>query len=144
MANKASTKTQVTEMRQKMRKWGATPALLEEATTLLKARCRLRDLDPVKHQREIADLSEKLDFVRLQARIGLDAARSMMYEKAQKRLQLDDTGFKPTSVDSVLRGAGRATGETARAVKRRRTTAKWEHDTNQAKRPNQPDSSSHS
>jgi hypothetical protein len=127
MANRSSTKTQVTEMRRKMRKWGATPELLEEATVLLKARCRLRDMDPVKHAREIQDLAEKLDFVRLQARLGMDAARSIVYEKSQRRLQFDDRGFKPSTGDSLLRGVGRATGETAKAVKRGRTLAKWEH-----------------
>lgn len=126
MASRTSTKTQVTEMRRKMRSWGASDAQLEEATDLLKRRCRLRDMDPVGNAAAIADLSDKLDFVRLQARLGLDGARDVQYAKAQRRLQLDDRGYKPTSGDPLLRGAARVTGDTAKAVKRKRGTAKWE------------------
>jgi Holliday junction resolvasome RuvABC DNA-binding subunit len=40
---------------------------------------------------------------------------------AQEWEYLDDTGYRPTQVDSVLTGVARATGQTAAAVKRRST-----------------------
>lgn len=40
----------------------------------------------------------------------------------------DDKGFKPSQVDSVLQGTGRVTGASAKAVKKRKTTTKYEHD----------------
>lgn len=42
--------------------------------------------------------------------------------------RVDDSKFKPTSVDPLLTGPARVTGETARAVRRRNGTTKWEHD----------------
>lgn len=40
----------------------------------------------------------------------------------------DDKGFKPTQVDSVLQGTARVTGAAAKAVKKRKTMTKYEHD----------------
>ena len=43
-------------------------------------------------------------------------------------VRLDDKGFRPTRVDPLLTGAARATGETARAVRRKKGVTKFEHD----------------
>lgn len=41
---------------------------------------------------------------------------------------LDDKGYRPTRLDPVLTGVARATGETAKAVRRGAAATKWEHD----------------
>ena len=41
---------------------------------------------------------------------------------------LDDSKHKPTQIDSVLIGTARATGASAKAVKRRKTMTKYEYD----------------
>ncbi len=58
-----------------------------------------------------------------------------VYERGAAVLRLgddyetpDDAGFKPTPVDTVLTGVARATGATARSVKRRKALTKYEHD----------------
>jgi hypothetical protein len=40
---------------------------------------------------------------------------------------VDDSKHRPTSVDPLLKGAGRATGQTAAAVKRGKTMTKYQH-----------------
>lgn len=40
----------------------------------------------------------------------------------------DDKDYRPVLADSVLRGTARATGETANAVKRRKTITKFQYD----------------
>lgn len=40
----------------------------------------------------------------------------------------DDTRYRPAQTDSVLTGVARATGLTARAVRRRETLTRWQHD----------------
>lgn len=40
----------------------------------------------------------------------------------------DDTKFRPVQTDSVLNGVARATGLAARAVRRRETMTRWQHD----------------
>ena len=39
-----------------------------------------------------------------------------------------DSGYKPTNHDSTLTGVGRATGKTAKAIKRKKTITKFEYD----------------
>jgi hypothetical protein len=39
----------------------------------------------------------------------------------------DDRGYRPNPGDPLLRGAARATGATARAVKRRTTITRYQH-----------------
>ncbi len=41
--------------------------------------------------------------------------------------QPDDSRYRPCHLDSTLRGAGRATGATAAAVKRGHTVTNWQH-----------------
>ncbi len=40
----------------------------------------------------------------------------------------DDRGYRPSRVDPVLSGAARATGETAKAVRRGKTITAWQHE----------------
>lgn len=55
-----------------------------------------------------------------------EAAAQFLFDRQPE--QPDDARYRPQHVDSVLRGAGRAVGETAAAVKRGRTVTAWQYD----------------
>jgi len=123
--SKATLKTRRQELRRNLAGYGATSAQIEEAVGLLRRRQELqaRGASPA----ELRDVTEKLEFAVLVARIGLDAARDQRYQEAQDRLQDDDRKYRPRYIDPVLRGAARAVGETARSVQRRKAITRWEH-----------------
>jgi hypothetical protein len=73
----------------------------------------------------IRDRLEKMAFDQLVARAGIDIASAIRYANAPD--QPDDSKHRPTYVDPVLRGTGRATGETAKAVRRRSTMRRTDH-----------------
>lgn len=50
----------------------------------------------------------------------------VLWNETHAALRLDDRGFKPRAGDPLLRGAGRATGNTAKAVSRRKTYTAYE------------------
>lgn len=63
----------------------------------------------------IEDIIEQMKFQQDVARLGLEAARQQRYDKAQapeKKL------YKIPKHDSILHGPGRATGDTAKSVKK--------------------------
>jgi hypothetical protein len=62
----------------------------------------------------------------LVARHGEDYARTVRREAAVNGP--DDTGYTPSEGDPLLRGAARATGMTAKVVKRRDTITDWQYD----------------
>jgi hypothetical protein len=51
-----------------------------------------------------------------------------VFDQTHTALRLDDTGYRPTPGDPLLQGVARATGATAKAVRRRRTLTRYEHD----------------
>jgi hypothetical protein len=55
-----------------------------------------------------------------------DDERRRVEDETYARLSPDDRGFRPAKPDSVLTGAARATGDTARAVRRGKTFTKWQ------------------
>lgn len=50
------------------------------------------------------------------------------WARGEEPADLDDSAYQPTHVDPLLKGAARATGQTAAAVKRGRTITKHQHD----------------
>lgn len=72
---------------------------------------------------EIASAVERLRFEQLVAHHGLEGARAIVYREVKT---LDDKGYRPTRRDPLLHGPARATGATARAVRRRSTYAQWQ------------------
>lgn len=63
----------------------------------------------------------------LVARHGLEGAREVAYTEAHRR-DPDDSGFKPTEGDPLLRGAARVGGITAKVVRRRDTITRFQYD----------------
>lgn len=54
-------------------------------------------------------------------------AQAQAEEEIYRQLSPNDSAFRPSLPDSLLRGAARATGETARAVRRGRTLTRFEY-----------------
>jgi len=65
-------------------------------------------------EEDIADVIERMWFEQDCARLGVEAARQLRYDRIQ---ELDDSGYKPKRYDPLLNGVGRAMGDTAKAVK---------------------------
>jgi hypothetical protein len=76
---------------------------------------------------EVERIVGALRYRQLVERLGPERARQVVLKELPDLPTPDDTGFRPTRSDSLLTGAARATGETAAAVKRRRTIPKWQH-----------------
>lgn len=92
------------------------------------ARRRLRDQMTAAGctPEKITHALEKLRFDQLVAIHGKEGAARILYKEAKP--QPDDRRYRPTSPPAELRGAGRATGETAAAVRAGKTITKWQHD----------------
>lgn len=72
------------------------------------------------------ELRAKIELIEAQ-RAGILRAKTRKLYDAQPE-QPDDTSYRPRSVDSTLKGAGRATGDTAKSIQRGRALTKWEVD----------------
>lgn len=65
----------------------------------------------------------------LVARHGLEGAREVAYTEAHRQdAYRDDSGFKPTGGDPLLRGPARVGGVTAKVVRRRDTITRYQYD----------------
>ncbi len=90
------------QMRKKLRAAGASEALIER-------------------------MVERKKFEQLARRHGsVEAAAAIRYSEQPE--QPDDSAYRPRPVDSTLRGAARATGDTAKSIRRGRGLALWEVD----------------
>jgi len=72
-------------------------------------------------EEQIADVIERMHFEQDCSRLGVEAASQLRYDRIK---EVDDTGFKPTRVDSLLKGTARATGDTAKAVRSKKAIVK--------------------
>lgn len=57
-----------------------------------------------------------------------DRYLAQLQEETYARLCPDDRRFRPTSSDSLTTGAGRATGITAKAIRRKKAVTRYEYD----------------
>lgn len=65
-------------------------------------------------EEEIANVIERMHFEQDCARLGVEEARRLRYERIPEP---DDSRYKPKRVDPLLKGPGRAMGDTAKAVR---------------------------
>lgn len=86
------------------------PKTHSKARTKMRKKLRKRGIS----EEVIADVIERMQFEQDCARLGLEAARQLRYDRIKEP---DDKGYKPTRYDSLLHGVGRVTGDTAKAVK---------------------------
>lgn len=114
------------EMRKRLLGWGMDPKEVElcikqmKERQIMKARGELPVDAPLCTRAEYARLVKKNNAPNYEGAGVLQLGKD--YEPES------DKGFKPTAVDPVLNGVARATGQTAKAVKRRRTMTKAQYD----------------
>jgi SOS response regulatory protein OraA/RecX len=73
----------------------------------------------------IERIIERKRFEQLARRHGsVEAAAQIRY--AEQPEQPNDSAYRPRHIDSTLRGAGRASGDTAKSIRRGRALASWE------------------
>lgn len=92
----------------------------------LRKKLLAQGVPPDKVAAILANKAERQHQQRIEER-GAAAERERIEEETYKRLSPNDSKHRPAPVDPLLRGAARATGETARAVKRGSTVAKWQY-----------------
>jgi hypothetical protein len=83
-------------------------------------------ISPVEIDRRI----DALVFNALASRHSTERALEItgFYRQEDGYVSPDDKKYKPTSVLKELNGVARATGETAKAIKRGKTITKWQYD----------------
>lgn len=92
----------------------------------LRARLEAEGVDPETIERTI---SEKREDDRLR-RLGIEppSAREQILANTDDTLWPDDTGYRPSTPDPLLHGAGRTQGVAAKVVRRRETITRFQYD----------------
>lgn len=123
MGTKATDKNHRQRLRKRLEKAGYPPAEIDRLVAAKKLeQDALRRQDNKKAQR----IAKKLEVQQLHAE------RDDIYESTYRRLQGDDRKYRPTRVDPITTGQGRATGLAAKAAKRGRSFTRFEYDQAQA------------
>lgn len=74
----------------------------------------------------IEKIIEQERYAALVKRHGPDEARRIVIDQTSQ--EPDDSGYKPSAVDPLLKGVARVTGKAAKVVKRRDTVTRYQHD----------------
>jgi hypothetical protein len=116
--------------RQKFKKrfiaWGMDPEEIELCMKQIKERQRAKNLKQIPID---APLCTRASYIRLLKKTtGASPASTPQLRFGDGYTSPDDSKYKPAKVDSALNGVARVTGETAKAVKRRKTITKYEYD----------------
>lgn len=98
-------------LRAKLRKLGLPEEYIERRTDVMRARQQAERIGNDAEARRLGEVE-----------------RELLHEQTYLTTRLDDSKHKPTYVDPVLRGAARATGNTATAVRTGKTFTKYQLD----------------
>lgn len=119
--------------RQRLRKqflsWGMKPEEVELCIQQVKERQNAKRWGQLEID---APLCTRAEYVRLLRKMTHpnDVSPRPALSLGEDYIPSDDKGYKPAYVDPVLTGVARATGETAKAVKRGKTVTKYQYDKN--------------
>lgn len=117
------------KIRKKLREWGMPEDEIELCIAQVRERQTMKRYGDIPID---APLCTRASYVRLlRQRVGSDHNAAVLHLGDDYEPE-SDKGFKPTKVDSVLTGVARATGQTAKAVKRRKTITKFQYDNQEA------------
>jgi hypothetical protein len=112
------------KLRRRLEALGYRPAQIEKRVAELDGKrarmheARERSARAAQQQAELEDATRKASA----------AAQERAEAETYARLCPDDTGFRPSTPDSLRTGAARATGVTAKVAGRRNTITKWQYD----------------
>ena len=114
------------EWRKRLRSWGMDEAEIELCIQQVAQRQKMKAAGVLAID---APLCTRAEYVRLLRRQpGVREKGSTVLRLGEDYVTPDDKGYVPARPDSVLTGVARATGATAKAVKRGKTLTKYEHD----------------
>ncbi len=113
-------------MRQRFRSWGMDEKEIGLCMDQIKARQRAKREGTLPLD---APLCVRSEYVRLlrKNKPGNDNSAAVLHLGRDYETP-DDAGYKPTYIDPVLRGAGRAVGKTAKAVKRGKSFSSYDYE----------------
>lgn len=124
---KGNTRQRTRQMiRKKLKKWGMPEEDIDRCIKQVAQRQREKELGILPRDAPLCTLGVYVQYLRKQPHATKSEAAVLKLGEDYE--SPDDKGFKPTKVDAVLNGVARATGQTAKAVKRRKTITKHEHD----------------
>lgn len=114
------------EWRKRLRSWGMADDEIELCIQQVAQRQKMKAAGVLPID---APLCTRAEYVRLlRKQPGVREKGSTVLRLGDDYQAPNDKGYQPTRHDSVLTGVGRATGATAKAVKRGKTITKYEHD----------------
>lgn len=93
----------------------------------LRKKLEERGVNPLVIDRIIAERRE-YDRARRHGLLPETPSREEILANTDDSLWPDDTGYEPTDTDPLLRGAARATGMTAKVVRRGETITDWQYE----------------
>lgn len=113
-----------------MRKWGMPEEEVQLCLEQIKERQRLKALKQLPQDAPLCTRAEYVRLLRIQTlnNSGINGMKAAALNLGNDYETENYAGYKPPTVDPVLKGVGRATGKTAKAVKRGKTFTKFEHD----------------
>lgn len=114
------------KLRRKLRKWGMAEEEIRLCVEQVKERQFLKLAGKLAKDAPLCTRAEYVRLMRRNAPKGDTSAPHLHFGDDLE--EVDDSKHKPAWVDPVLRGTARAVGETAAAIKRRKTMTKFEYD----------------
>lgn len=127
MSNNMTRKTERQRIKKKLRAWGMD----EKEIKLCLLQVSIRQIEKLNGQiPKDAPLCTRAEYVRLlKKQLGPNDKQAPQLHLGEYYVaELDDKGYAPTKVDSLLTGMGRAMGQTAKVIKRGKTITKYQHD----------------
>lgn len=114
------------KMRKQLESWGMPQEDIDRCIRQVKERQNAKYNGTLEIDAPLCTMAVYVQYLKKQ--LGSDKKGTAVLRLGDDYVAPNDKGLKPTYVDPVLRGVARATGETAKAVKRKKTITKYQYD----------------
>lgn len=126
MGSQKNDGTQRQRIRKKLVNWGMDKNEIDKCIEQIAQRQRDKRRGKLPIDAPLCTRAEYARFLRLNKPIN-DHSAAILHLGEDYQAP-SDAGYKPTKVDSVLTGVARATGVTAKVIKKRKTVTKYQYD----------------
>jgi hypothetical protein len=126
----SSSKTRSTErnkVRKKLKAWGMDPGEIEMCIQQIAQRQLMKEYGKLPKDAPLCTRAEYIHLLRRQHGANENSTPHLRFGNDLVE-ETDDSKYRPTRIDPLLTGVGRATGETAKAVKRGNTITRYQYD----------------
>lgn len=128
MASAKTAQTERRKFRRKLESWGMSPHLITICMDEFRTRQKDKAAGLLPKDAGLCNHPEYLRLRKLHKGIEIrPKPAEPSYDEYYESLK-SDKGYSPPRIDPVLKGPARATGATAKAVKRQKTMTKFEYD----------------